>query len=77
MFERLVMEKNTEIEIEITDITAEGSGVGRYDGMAVFVKGAVTGDRVEAKIIKISSSFLVGRLERIIKSSPNRVDGEG
>ena len=31
------MQKNDEIEIEITDMTDEGSGIGRYGGMAVFV----------------------------------------
>ena len=72
------IKKNDIIELDITDLNNLGCGVGKTaDGMAVFVKGAVTGDRVEAKIIKISSSFLVGRLERIIKSSPNRMDGEG
>ena len=32
------MQKNDEIILEITDVTAEGSGVGRYEGMAVLCR---------------------------------------
>ena len=72
------IKKNDIIELEITDLNNLGCGVGKTDdGIVVFVKGAVTGDRVLAKIIKISSSFLVGKLEKITVSSPNRADGEG
>ena len=72
------IKKNDVIELEITDLNNLGCGVGKTaDGVVVFVKGAVTGDLVKTKIIKTSSSFLVGRLERIIRSSENRADGEG
>ena len=72
------IKKNDIIELEITDLNNLGCGVGRTeDGITVFVKGAVTGDRVLAKIIKVASSFLVGRLEKILVSSENRMDGQG
>ena len=72
------IKKNDIIELEITDLNNLGCGVGKTaDGLVVFVKGAVTGDRVMAKIIKVTSSFLVGKLEKILESSPNRFDGEG
>ncbi len=66
------------IELEITDLNNLGCGVGKTaDGAVVFVRGAVTGDRVRVKIIKVASSFLVGRLEEVLVSSPYRFDGEG
>ena len=72
------IKKNDIIELEITDLNNLGCGVGRTsDGIVVFVKGAVTGDRVKTKIIKATSSYLVGRLEEITTSSPHRADGEG
>lgn len=72
------VKKNDIIELEITDLNNLGCGVGKTaDGVVVFVKGAVTGDRIRAKIIKTASSFLVGRIEEIITSSPHRADGEG
>ncbi len=70
--------KNEIITIKITDLNNLGCGVGRTDdGVAVFVKGAVTGDTAEAKIIKVAASFLVARLEKVIEASPNRYDGRG
>ncbi len=72
------LEKNKKVTIEITDLNNLGCGVGRTeDGITVFVKGAVTGDRVEAKVIKVASSYAVARLERIIERSPERFDGTG
>ena len=47
------MRKNDEFIIEITDITNEGSGVGRYENMAVFVPLTAVGDTVKVKIISI------------------------
>ncbi len=72
------MKKNDIITLDIIDLNNLGCGVGKTaDGAVVFVKGAVTGDRIEARIIKVSTSFSVGRLERILISSPNRIDGQG
>ena len=69
------MKKNDICKVEITDLNNLGSGVGRLsDGRVIFVRGAVTGDTVEAKIIKVNSKFYVGRLERIIKPSNNRTE---
>ena len=66
------MKKNDIIELEINSITNLGFGVGRHDGLVVFVGGTVTGDVVLAKIIKLSSSYAVGRLEKFIKTSSVR-----
>ena len=72
------IKKNDIIELDITDLNNLGCGVGKTDdGMVVFVKGAVTSDRVRVKIIKVTSTFLVGRLEKILVSSPHRANGKG
>ena len=67
------MKKEQIIELDITDLNNLGCGVGRYEGMVVFVKGAVAGDRVRAKIIKVNKSFSAARLEEIITPSPVRI----
>ena len=68
------MKKNDIITLSITDLNNLGCGVGRYepDGRVVFVKGAVTGDTVRAKIIKVNGSFCVARLEEVLTASPYR-----
>ena len=68
------MIKNQTVRIEITDITAEGSGVGKYEGMAVFVPLTAVGDIIDAKIVKLKPNYAYGILDRIIKSSKSRIE---
>ena len=65
--------KNDLVELVIEDINNLGAGVSHLeDGRVVFVRGAVTGDKIRAKIIKINTSFAVARLEEIIEPSAFR-----
>ena len=59
------LEKNQEYEITIEDIGNEGEGIGRIDGMAVFVKDAVPGDVARIRIIKAKKNYAYGRLMEI------------
>lgn len=70
------MKKNETITIEITGMTAEGSGVGRYEGMAVFVSGAAIGETVRARVIKAEKRYAIGKLEEIVKRSPDRTESD-
>ena len=67
------MKKEQIIEIDVTDLNNLGCGVGRYEGQVVFVSGAVRGDRIRAKVIKVNKSFAVARLCEILSPSPVRV----
>ena len=64
--------KNSIHEITITDINNLGYGVGKIDGIVTFVAGAVTGDELSVKVIKVNKSYLVARIENIIKASEHR-----
>ncbi len=66
--------KNSEHEIEINDLTVDGSGVGRIDGFATFVSGALPGELVRVKIIKVAKKYAVARIEEILKASPARIE---
>ena len=66
------MKKNDTVILDITDINNFGHGVGRHEGVVVFVAGAVSGDKARVKIIKANKSWCVGKLEEIIVSSPYR-----
>ena len=68
------MEKGQIVHLTIEDMTGEGQGVGRSDGMAVFVKGAVVGDIVEAELTKVKKNYAFGRLCKILEPSPERID---
>ena len=68
--------KGGRLTLDITEINNLGCGIGHApDGRVVFVKGAVTGDVLDAEIIKINKSFLVARITKIITPSPYREDG--
>lgn len=68
--------KNDKIEIVIDALTSEGSGVGRYNGLAVFVRGTVPGDRIIAHIIKRSKNYAIGIIDKIIQPSPSRIESD-
>lgn len=68
------MNKNDIVELEITALTSEGSGVGRYDGMAVFVPLTAVGDVIRCKIVKVLKSYAYGIIDEIIVPSPDRIE---
>lgn len=70
------MYKNEEYILEITDVTADGSGVGKVDGMAVFVPLTAIGDKARVKILKVKKNFAYGKLISLIKPSNNREDND-
>ncbi|MVB10071.1 23S rRNA (uracil-C(5))-methyltransferase RlmCD [Caprobacter fermentans] len=67
------LKKNQMIELDITGYTAEGNGVGRYNGIAVFVPHAAAGDRLSVKILKTAKTYAFGKIEKILSSSPDRI----
>ena len=71
--EHTALKKNNVIRLDITGFTSEGGGVGHENGLAVFVAGAAAGDTVECRIIKAKPNYAVGRLQHILKASPDRV----
>lgn len=70
----MTMNKNQIVRIEISDITAEGFGVGRYEGMAVFVPHTAVNDVIDAKIVKLKPRYAYGIIDKIITPSPYRAE---
>ena len=58
----------------IDDMGVDGEGIGKIDGFPFFVKDAVVGDRVEAKVVKVKRGYAYARLMRVIEPSPNRTE---
>ena len=67
-----MIKKNDLFEAEITAMTAEGSGICRADGMAVFVPGTAVGDRCVVRVVKVLKKYAFGRLEELLTPSPDR-----
>ena len=64
--------KNQIIPLEITGMTAEGQGVGRFCGLAVFAAQGAPGDQLDVRIVKVLRSFAYGIIEQIRVPSPDR-----
>jgi len=67
------LQKNDLIRLEITDLTEEGQGVGKKDGLVFFVKDSVMGDLVEARILKAKNNYAYAKVEKLLEASPYRI----
>lgn len=70
------LKKNDIITVNIDGMTAEGSGVARHDGMAIFVPNAAPNDLLSVKIIKLTKSYAVGKIQEIIKPGKGRIPSD-
>ncbi len=70
----VVIKKNDIVRLTVTDVTLEGDGVGRHEGMAVFVPGCAVGDEIDCRIVKVLKNRAYGIIEKMITASPDRED---
>lgn len=68
------MQKNDEMILKIEDMGVDGAGIGKADGMTFFVKDAVIGDVVRAKVMKLKKTYGYARLMELLEASPDRVE---
>ncbi len=68
------MKKNDLLKIYIEDYTEEGFGIGRVDGYVLFVPGTIAGEEAEVLVVKAGKRFGYGKLLRLLKASPYRVE---
>ncbi|MBR3469324.1 MAG: 23S rRNA (uracil(1939)-C(5))-methyltransferase RlmD [Lachnospiraceae bacterium] len=66
--------KNDLVKVCIDDIGTDGEGIGKVEGFTLFVKDAVPGDVVTAKIMKSKKTYAYARLEKVETPSPFRVE---
>jgi len=66
--------KNELVTVEIETLGNDGEGIGRLDGYTLFVKDALPGDRIEAKIMKAKKQYGYARMMQILEPSPHRVE---
>ena len=69
-----MIKKNDEIILDICDVTSEGSGIGRYEGMAIFVPLTAVGDIVRVKILKVKKTYAYAKLCEILTPSTDRTE---
>lgn len=66
------MKKDDFITLKIEDMGVDGEGIGKLDGFTFFIKDAVIGDTVEAKIMKMKKNYGYARLMNVLEPSAIR-----
>lgn len=67
------LKKNMDIKTDITGMTHDGRGVGRYGNTVIFIPGCVKGETVTAHILNVKKNFAFGKLIDVIIPSPERI----
>ena len=68
-----MMQKNEIVKVKIEDIGVGGEGIGKVDGYTLFIKDAIIGDVVEAKVMKAKKNYGYARLMNVLTPSKDRV----
>ncbi|QYR21142.1 23S rRNA (uracil(1939)-C(5))-methyltransferase RlmD [Paenibacillus sp. sptzw28] len=66
--------KNDEVVVDIVGLTHDGEGVGRADGFTLFIQGALPGERVRVKVLKVKKQYGYAKLLELVEASPDRVE---
>jgi 23S rRNA (uracil1939-C5)-methyltransferase len=62
------------VDVSIESLTYEGKGVAHVEGMAVFLRGALPGDTVKARLTRIKKSYAEAQVVAVTQPSPWRVE---
>ena len=69
-----MLKKNEIYETVAEDYTAEGQGVCRVEGCAVFVPNAIAGEKYKVRIEKVGKTWAAGKITEVLEKSPHRVN---
>jgi len=68
------MKKNEEYIVDIIDNGYEGEGIAKIDNFAIFIPGAIKGEKIKILIVKVTSNFAYGKILEILEKSEHRVE---
>lgn len=63
------LKKNQEITLKIDDLGNNGEGIGRVDGYALFVKDALPGETIRARVMKCNKKYGFARMMEVLEYS--------
>lgn len=66
------LKKNERLTLEISSFGAQGEGIAKWDGMPVFIPGALPGEKAEVLIVKAEKRYAFGKLLRVLEQAPER-----
>ena len=72
---KVPVEKNKTYTVKIEDLTYQAMGVAKIDNYPIFIADSLPGEEIVTKVTKVLKNFAFGRVEKVIKESPDRVQG--
>ncbi len=72
----MALKKNDIINLNIESCSSNGSGIGKYDGMAIFVPATAPGDEISAHILKAKKNYAFAKVEAVLSPSKDRIAPE-
>lgn len=70
------LKKNDRIPLKIESCSSNGSGIGKHNGMAIFVPATAVGDEITAHILKVKKSYAFAKVESVVNPSADRITPE-
>ena len=70
--EKNMLKKNDIVEVEIVDLTHEGAGVAKVDGLVFFVENALPTEKILMRVLKVNKKIGYGKVEQYLTQSPHR-----
>jgi hypothetical protein len=70
--EKNMLKKNDVIEVEIVDLSHEGAGVAKTEGLVFFVENALPGELIRMRVLKVNKKIGFGKVEEFLRISDQR-----
>ena len=67
-----MLKKNDVIEVEIVDLSHEGAGVAKAQGLVFFVENALPGELIRMRVLKVNKKIGFGKVEEFLRTSDQR-----
>lgn len=67
-----MLKKNDIVEVEIVDLTHEGAGVAKVDGLVFFVENALPSEKILMRVLKVNKKIVFGKVEKYLVQSLHR-----
>jgi len=62
------------VELRIDRVAFGGQGIARLDGLVIFVKGAIPGDKVRALIFRKKKAYAEAKIQELLVPSSDRIE---
>ncbi|MCB4998856.1 23S rRNA (uracil(1939)-C(5))-methyltransferase RlmD [Streptococcus mutans] len=69
-----MLKKNDIVEVEISDLSHDGAGIAKVDGLVFFVDNALPTEKIRMRVLKVKKNIAFGKVESYLAKSAYRSD---